>query len=354
MLGGIAGWRQVQRGLFSDDIFPAPEADGSIGFGLREGLVRAEVFVPDRPHNLDEVPTLDLREDFKRKRRFELSTNSYGLRSPAPPAGSDVTPDIPVPAPGFRVVCLGASITFGWGVSYEESYPAKLAEALGVEVVNAGAPAADHFLLSDWAAEHLAGLDPDLVLFNVRPAYLDRAGAAEVLAQAVEKVQAAAGGARVAVVMPPLSTFDLQTQDIVRELPHLGWGGDGDGQPAVEADAQRARAAVAPTPLLDLTPAFRGAQLRYVPQQPGEIAVLLQRDGRTQRLVQLPDRGVLAEYPNSLHGMAIGILEYFDADANVHEPYFFDGGHPDANGYALYAQKVAKWVREQGLLHGGG
>ncbi|MEE2750297.1 MAG: GDSL-type esterase/lipase family protein, partial [Myxococcota bacterium] len=217
VLGGIAGWRQVQRSLFSDDIFPAPEADGSIGFGLREGLVRAEVFVPDRPHNLDEVPTLDLRKDFKRKRRFELSTNSYGLRSPDPPAGSSTTPDIVVPAPGFRVVCLGASITFGWGVSYEESYPAKLGEALGVDVVNAGAPAADHFLLSDWAAEHLAGLDPDLVLFNVRPAYLDRAGSAEVLAQAVEKVRAAAGGARVAVVMPPLSTFDLQTQDIVRE-----------------------------------------------------------------------------------------------------------------------------------------
>jgi hypothetical protein len=29
------------------------------------------------------------------------------------------------------VLCLGDSVTFGWGVPYEESYPARLAAALG-------------------------------------------------------------------------------------------------------------------------------------------------------------------------------------------------------------------------------
>ena len=63
--------------------------------------------------------------------------NQYGMRGPAVPVEK---------GPGvFRIVCLGDSITFGEGVRYADTYPAKLGELLSaatpgrrVEVINAG------------------------------------------------------------------------------------------------------------------------------------------------------------------------------------------------------------------------
>ncbi len=350
-LGGLAAWQHLQRQSLSDEIFPEPGEGEQISFGVRKGLRDARVVVPDRPHNLEEVPTLDLREDFARKREFRISTNSLGLRSPDPSEGLPM--EVESPAKGFRIVCLGASITFGWGVSRAESYPARLAEELGVEVINAGAPAGDVILLAEWARKNILRLDPDLILFNVRPAYRDPQGSAQVLVQGVDVLKRAAPQARIGVVMPPLSTFDLQTPDILMEYPQLGWGGEGDGQPAAEADARATARALSPIPLLDLTPAFRDAQFRYQPAG-DEVAVLLQRSRSRQRLVRLPSRTLLVEAPAARDGIAHQILRAFDADASLHEPLFYDGGHPDADGYALYAREVARWVRQQGWLSGPG
>jgi lysophospholipase L1-like esterase len=257
--------------------------------------------------------------------------------------------EIEAPASGFRIVCLGASITFGWGVSHAESYPARLEQELGVEVINAGAPAGDVILLAEWARKHILQLDPDLILFNVRPAYRDPQGPAQVLLQGVNILRQAAPQASLGVVMPPLSTFDLQTPDILMDYPQLGWGGEGDGQPAAEADARSTAQVLAPIPLLDLTPAFRDAQFRYRPTG-DEVAVLLQRSRAHQRLVRLPSRTLLVEVPAARDGIAWQILGAFDSDASMHEPFFYDGGHPDADGYALYAREVARWVRQQGWL----
>jgi hypothetical protein len=220
-----------------------------------------------------------------------------------------------------------------------------------VEVINAGAPAADVILLAEWARKNILRLDPDLILFNVRPAYRDPQGSTKVLALGVDMLRRAAPQASLGVVMPPLSTFDLQTPDILMDYPQLSWGGEGDGQPAAEADARSAAKAVAPIPLLDLTPAFRDAQFRY---QPGgdEVAVLLQRSRSHQRLVRLPSRTLLLEVPAARDGLAQQVLRAFDADASMHEPFFYDGGHPNADGYALYAREVARWVRQQGWLSG--
>jgi hypothetical protein len=345
----VVAWQQVQRQSLSDEIFPAPGEGENLSFGVRKGLRDAKVVVPNRPHNLEEVPTLDLRVDFARKREFRISTNSLGLRSPDPSDGLPM--EIESPAKGFRIVCLGASITFGWGVSNAESYPARLAQELGVEVINAGAPAGDVILLAEWAEKNILQLDPDLILFNVRPAYRDPQGPAQVLVQGVDILKRAAPQARIGVVMPPLSTFDLQTPDILMDYPQMGWGGEGDGQPAAEADARATAQALAPIPLLDLTPAFRDAQFRYQPRGDG-VAVLLQRSRSHQRLVRIPSRTLLVEVPAARDGIAKQILGAFDADATLHEPLFYDGGHPDADGYALYAREVARWVRQQGWLSG--
>jgi lysophospholipase L1-like esterase len=60
-----------------------------------------------------------------------VSINSLGLRGPEPRT----------PRPRRRILCLGDSITFGYGVGDDETYPAALGRALegsGVEVVNGG------------------------------------------------------------------------------------------------------------------------------------------------------------------------------------------------------------------------
>lgn len=64
-------------------------------------------------------------------------TNSLGLR--------DNERDISLKKSSFRVICLGESSTFGWGVSFNECYPAQLKKRLenrfpgkNFEVINAG------------------------------------------------------------------------------------------------------------------------------------------------------------------------------------------------------------------------
>lgn len=50
-------------------------------------------------------------------------------------------PPLPFPdSPGTTVVCFGDSITHGVGAEPQESYPERLAERLGQEILNAGVP----------------------------------------------------------------------------------------------------------------------------------------------------------------------------------------------------------------------
>lgn len=89
--------------------------------------------------------------------------NALGLRGPA------VAPEKP---PGvYRVLVVGDSFAFGWGVEDEEALPARLAELLTappgaerVEVLNAGVAgwSAAHYWL--YLRERGFALDPDLVL----------------------------------------------------------------------------------------------------------------------------------------------------------------------------------------------
>ena len=85
------------------------------------------------------IPLTDLLAPpgIRERTRWTLRTNSRGFPGRDVPYG---------PHPGvFRIVCLGDSSTFGWGVESDEAYPARLeAElrsrhpALPIEVVNLG------------------------------------------------------------------------------------------------------------------------------------------------------------------------------------------------------------------------
>ncbi len=78
--------------------------------------------------------------------RWRVETNAQGFRGP---------PFTPAPTPGrHRIVSLGDSSTFGWGVTADEAYPARLREVLAerlgwsddrLEVINLGVPGYSSF-----------------------------------------------------------------------------------------------------------------------------------------------------------------------------------------------------------------
>ena len=92
---------------------------------------------------------------------FAVSTNSDGLRASIEVTDSKKT---------LRIMTLGCSTTFGWGVADSETYPARLQHYLkeagygNVEVVNAGQPGYTSFQ-GDWLWDALLDdYQPDVVL----------------------------------------------------------------------------------------------------------------------------------------------------------------------------------------------
>ena len=99
---------------------------------------------------------------------IEIYTNSEGMRTDA--TRRDVTPE---KAPGvYRILFLGPSFTFGWGNSFEDSYPTLLGERLraagrSVEIVNLGTPAQGIEPQLCWLEKVGRKLEPDMVVQTV-------------------------------------------------------------------------------------------------------------------------------------------------------------------------------------------
>ena len=142
---------------------------GEISLGLKANLTAVETAVPNRPHNPDEVRSRSIGDEFKRRRSFTITTDANGIRIPDGMAGRNHS--YIGSKKGFRIVAMGASESFGWGVPYEKSYPAHLSTILGLEVVNASAPAGISTGMVRWAKKYLPQLEPDLVIYSLRPPY---------------------------------------------------------------------------------------------------------------------------------------------------------------------------------------
>jgi lysophospholipase L1-like esterase len=91
--------------------------------------------------------------------------NGLGLRGhePLPEADGDA---------GLRVVCLGDSFTFGWGVEDNETFPVLVEEALDaaidepVDVINCGAPGYNTYQEHQLYKKLMAPLNPDYVVIS--------------------------------------------------------------------------------------------------------------------------------------------------------------------------------------------
>ena len=73
----------------------------------------------------------------------------------------------------FRVVCLGDSGTFGWGIRDHETYPARLQELLQkemrsreVEVINMGVPGYSSHQGLILLKRHITRMSPDVIIFS--------------------------------------------------------------------------------------------------------------------------------------------------------------------------------------------
>lgn len=314
---GVRMSSQHSSRVLSDTITrQAPEL-GQHAHLLLPDLEDAIMHVADRPHDPFEVVAEDRFERLQRRRTFTVSTNSLGLRSPE--IGEKTS---------TRILCVGDSVTFGWGVPDAETYPALLAEKLGVETINAGVPAMKPSSVAKWVELNAAALEPDLVLFARRPDYSSPDAWGDYQ-RAVRAVAAAVSPAKVGVILPPVSTFDPM------------------GVQNIERERQESVRSVRPIPVLDLTIAFRAAL-----PLPG---VILEYEDGKQRMLELPGRSVLleADAPPLAPGqpsLAPAVVAAFEDDHSVAEPLFFDGGHPDAAGFVVFTDAVVAWIEQQGLL----
>lgn len=98
----------------------------------------------------------------------DIFTNAQGFRTDSARRPTLV----PKPAGTTRVLFLGPSFAFGWGVSYEESYAGLADRALrrshaGVEVVDAGVPAQPIAWQLCWLRAAGRGLQPDIIVQTV-------------------------------------------------------------------------------------------------------------------------------------------------------------------------------------------
>ncbi len=276
---------------------------------LKPNLRDARVVLPDRPHTRDEAARARAGElEMRRTRTYRLSTNSIRLRGP------EVGPKA-----GRRIVALGDSVTHGWGVAEEEAWPARLAAELArrgtpAEVLNAGVPANDIATMSTWCAAQGVPLAPDLVLWTRRPT--GEPGAVERYAEHVGRC-ADAVRVPVVVILPPVSRFDPRGSAHYRE----------------EASALTERLAGRGIPVFDLTDTFREAQAGR-----GET---LERRGADYAVVDQESGKVWLTAPAPADGLPDEVYALFEREPDVREALLFDEGHPDAEGFALFARAVA-------------
>ena len=320
LAGLLATWRirqlrEERSGLSAVITEPWEALDGAPW--LKPNLREARVVLPDRPHRMEETRAHREGRGQKvhRTRSYLLNTNSMRLRGPE--IGEKE---------GLRVIALGDSVTHGWGVSAAEAWPAVLErmlreEGLEAQVINAGVPANPLGVMARWCETQAPALAPDLVIW-CRRSNLNGPQPSEEYLRALRQCQAAVD-APFLVVLPPVSSFDI----FARSLR--------GGQSVWEAEGSSLTQAVGTLGISvrDLTPVFRDAQAgrgEFLEIE-GETLNLVDRDNGESWLtttIQRSPRG--GELPEAVYAL-------FESEPSLREALFFDEGHPDAEGFVVFA-----------------
>jgi lysophospholipase L1-like esterase len=296
-------------------VLDIPAADENPEFAHQEVYWRADADQVDKPNFHKELGT-----------SFSVSTDANGLR---PPHHGVDKPD-----GAFRIMAMGCSTTYGWGVADADSYPAQLERILveqghDVQVINAGQPGYSTFQGMWLWDQALADYDPDLVLLGFvvqdarEVAYSDKSQAlmqdnAEFLKQNV--------------------LYKLNTYRLLKEML-------GGVQTQRKEQGQVFR--VGPDEYVDNLRVLR-AKIEANGGQAAHFGYPLEVEGYTEL-----HRQVL-----KLEAEAGG-LPYFDPSPEIADAvrqgqqlYFApkDPGHANAAGNRKIAELVAEWLVSEGLV----
>src|SRR5246127_1652408 len=125
------------------------------------------IFAPNQFCGFFNKPNLDY---LHRTNEFEcrIYTNGRAFRVPRPGVEYSLTK----PAGTFRILLLGPSFAFGWGVNYEDTVAARLQELLKpylkggskIEIINAGVPSMGPLPQLNWFDHVGCYFKPDLVI----------------------------------------------------------------------------------------------------------------------------------------------------------------------------------------------
>ena len=263
---------------------------------------------------------------------FVVSSNADGLRVPLHSADK--------PDGTWRIMTLGCSTTFGWGVDDALSYPAHLERMIGdaghanVEIINGGQPGYTSFQgrwLWDKALKHY---EPDVVLIGYvvqdarKAAYTDKSQAVLQQDHRFMKDNLLYNSR----VYLGLRTMLGNVQVRAKERPEGGDGGVFRVPPSDFADNLRH--------LVD--------EVRSVGATPVLFGFPLEREGYTAQ-----HRLILQAAASELHVSHLDLQDRMDTASRSERLYFEkDRGHANDPGNQRIAQWVLEFLDKQGLLGG--
>jgi lysophospholipase L1-like esterase len=302
-----------------------------------------------RPHVDVELLDVFAPPAARERTRWNVRTNSRGFRTPE----FDVAP-----APGrVRVVALGDSSTFGWGVERSEAWPARLAASLAmrwhvdpgaIEVINLGVPGYSTFQGRILLERVAFDLHPHLLVWS----FLSNDGTATG-APDLASYQARLGGAGALLAALHRSrAFETLEAWIARARRALAPAEPPDARdpeqrnvPSYAAAAANVRAAIADArsggvPLVLLGQCVRGAPAALLARVAARTDTPY-LDGTALLDASIPQ---LAQDP----GLRARLRARYGAGALREEPHLWaflpDGCHPNAPGHGLVADALAETI----------
>ena len=297
--------------------WPAPDPEAR--------FAHREVYWIQDPHQ-DEVSQAHRETDGS----FEVSTDENGLRYPIHPTTKP--PDV------TRIMAMGCSTTFGWGVDDAESYPARMEVLLQqegyrrAEVINAGQPGYTSFQ-GLWLWKTVAHLyEPDVVLLGYVVQDARKAQYSD-LSQALQQQDAEFLKHNLLYKWRLyLGLKSLRDQDVIRTKERPDEGNEGVAR-------------VSPQQYLDNLRALR-AEIEATGARVVLFGYPLERAGYTEghrRLLRIE-----AQQNDLLHFDPSGEIEAATRRAELYFPT--DKGHANAAGNDQIARLVLKFLEQNDLL----